>query len=147
WPSSRAIWRFMAGTLVAKWYGFGLWGRIHSPRAAEGPDHHPRDEHDADAVAGRGAGPRHDDEGGVPADGRERRHEDGAEPGDRGLAERGELRQAAFLQGIGELDDEDPVLGDQTDERDQPHLRVDVDRREPEEAEEQGARDRQRHGA
>jgi hypothetical protein len=40
---------------------------------------------------------------------------------------------------LAELDDQDAVLGDQPDQRDQPDLRVDVDRGEVEEAEDQRA--------
>ena len=39
-------------------------------------------------------------------------------------------RKPAGLKLIGELDDQDAVLGDQSDERDQSHLRVDIDGRQ-----------------
>ena len=39
--------------------------------------------------------------------------------------------QTAALQLVGELDDEDAVLRDQADQRDEPDLRVDVERRGP----------------
>ena len=55
------------------------------------------------------------------------------------------LSMPGLLQVIGELHDQDAVLGHQADERDQPHLAVDVQRRQPEEREEQRARDRERH--
>jgi hypothetical protein len=57
------------------------------------------------------------------------------------------LEQALLLQRVGELDDQDAVLGDQPDQRDQPDLRVDVDRGEVEVGEDQRAGDRQRHRA
>src|SRR6266542_387833 len=52
-----------------------------------------------------------------------------------------------LLQRIGELHDQDSVLRYQSDERDQPDLRVDVEGRQIEEAEDQRARNRERHRA
>ena len=49
----------------------------------------------------------------------------------RGLADRLELRQPGCLLRVGELDDEDAVLRDEADERDETDLGVDVERRRP----------------
>jgi hypothetical protein len=75
------------------------------------------------------------------------RHEHGPQPRERRLARGRDLFESALLQRVRELHDQDAVLRDQPDQRDQPDLRVDVDRRQVEEAEEQRPRDGERHGA
>ena len=57
------------------------------------------------------------------------------------------LSLPGLLQVVGELHDQDAVLRHQADERDQADLAVDVERRQPEEREEQRAGHRQRHRA
>ena len=54
------------------------------------------------------------------------------------------LSRPCLLEMVGELDDQDSVLGDQADERDQADLAVDVERREPEKREEERAGERER---
>ena len=49
-----------------------------------------------------------------------------------------------YLQGIRELDDENAVLGNQPDQRDQPDLAIDVQRGQVEERKEQRSRKRER---
>ena len=65
----------------------------------------------------------------------------------RGLADGFVLLRALALQRVRELHDLDSILRDQSHQRDQPHLRVDVDRREIHEAENQRAGNRERHRA
>ena len=57
------------------------------------------------------------------------------------------LSLPGLLQLVRELHDQDAVLRHQPDERDQPDLAVDVQRRQAEEREQQRARQRQRHRA
>jgi hypothetical protein len=96
-------------------------------------------------VARSGARAAGEDEREVPHHRRGGSHENRAQAGARGFDDCAELVGALLLQLVGELDDEDPVLGYQADERDQADLAVDVQRRESEEREEQRAGDRQRN--
>src|SRR6185436_17091937 len=64
-----------------------------------------------------------------------------------GLDHGRELVLPALLQMIRELGDHDAVARDETDERDQAHLTVDVDRRQAEEREEQRAGESEWNGA
>ena len=83
----------------------------------------------------------------VTEHGRRRRHQHRPQPRQRRLADRVELREPARLQRVRELHDQDAVLRDQADQRDQTDLRVDVDRGQVQEREHQRAGDRQRHRA
>ena len=67
----------------------------------------------------------------MTADRRHARHHHGAEPGHGGIADGVDLALTLFLQLVGELDDEDPVLRDQPDQGHQANLGVDVQRRRP----------------
>jgi len=58
----------------------------------------------------------------VPHDGRRRRHQDRPEPRLGGLDDRLDLVASLLLQLVGELDDQDSVLRDQSDERDESDL-------------------------
>ena len=80
-------------------------------------------------------------------DGGRGRHQDRAQPRAGGLDDRGELVLARLLQVVGELHDQDAVLRHQADQRDQPDLAVDVQRRQAQEREQQRAGHRQRHRA
>ena len=64
-----------------------------------------------------------------------------------GFAQGVDLRTSLALEAIGKLHDQNPVLRDQPHQRDEADLRVDVDRREVEEAEAQRPGDGQRHRA
>jgi hypothetical protein len=118
----------------------------HDEQREERADDHAGDEHDADAVARLRARPGDEHQREVTEDRRRRRHQHRTQARLRRFAQRCSLREPALLQRVGELDDQDAVLRDQADQRDQPDLRVDVDRRQVEEAEQQRARDRERHG-
>jgi hypothetical protein len=111
------------------------------------PTIHPGHEHDADAVARLRARAGDEDEREVSEHGRGRGHQHRPQARQGRLAQRRQPGEAALLQRVRELDDQDPVLRDQAHERDQPDLRVDVDRGEVEEAARERARDRERHGA
>ena len=55
------------------------------------------------------------------------------------------VSHALLAQLVGELDDQDAVLGDQADQRDQPDLAVDVERAAGQLQRQQRAGHRQRH--
>src|SRR5439155_23461266 len=84
---------------------------------------HPPDDGRAQNPSGVGAGALRDHERKDPEDEGERGHEDGAQadtgPGQRGIDERG----AALEFFLGELDDQDGVLGGQADHHHQADLR------------------------
>ncbi len=91
-----------------------------------------------------------------PAPGRERErhraqhhgargHEDRAQPQDGGLLHRLQHALALGLHLVGELDDQDAVLGDEAHQRDEADLAVDVERAARELEGEERPRHRQRH--
>jgi hypothetical protein len=55
----------------------------------------------------------------------------GPQAGHGGVANGFDFGESGFLLSVGELDDEDAVLGDEADECDEADLRVDVDGRRP----------------
>ena len=76
---------------------------------------------------------------------RARCHQDRAQPERCRIDDRVEQRLALGAQLVGEFDDQNPMLGDQPDERDQPHLAVNVERSSGQPQHEQRAGHRQRH--
>src|SRR5437773_12344114 len=78
---------------------------------------------------------------------RRARHQDRPQPGPSGIDDRRQFLHSGLAKVIRELDDEDPVLRDQPDQRDEADLAIDVHRREAEEREEQGAADGERSRA
>ena len=121
--------------------------RRHHEQREQRADDHPADQHDADAVARSGAGAGREHQREVADDRRRGGHQDRAQPRARRLDDRVELVLSRFLEMVGELHDQDAVLRHQTDQRDQPDLAVDIERRQPEEREHQGAGHGQRHRA
>ncbi len=119
--------------------------RRHDEQGKDSPDHHARHEHDADAVTRAGPWTGREHQWKMPHHRSCGRHENRTQPRRRGLDHRGELVRAGFSQVIRELHDEDAVLGDETHERDQPHLAVDVQGGEAEEREQECAGQGQRH--
>ena len=119
--------------------------RRHDEQREHRADDHAADQHDADAVARAGAGTGREHQRKVTDDGRRRRHQDRTQPRAGGFDHRVELLRSRLLQVVRELHDQDAVLRDQADQRDQPDLAVDVQRREAEEREQQRAGHRQRH--
>ena len=75
------------------------------------------------------------------------RHEDRTQPGSGSLDHGAQLLRAGLLQMIRELDDQDAVLGHESDQRDEPDLTVDVERGDSHEGEEQRPAQRQRRRA
>ena len=86
-------------------------------------------------------GPGREDEREVADDGGRGRHQDRAQPRAGRLDDRRELVLARLLKVVGELHDQDAVLRHQADQRDQPDLAVDVERRQSQEREQQRARE------
>jgi hypothetical protein len=74
-------------------------------------------------------------------------HEDRAQPRAGGFGDRGESFLSGLLKVIGELHDEDAVLRDETHQRNQSDLAVDVEGRQAEKRKHERPRQRQRHGA
>ena len=108
---------------------------------------HAGNQHHADAIAGSGSRPRSQHQREMPEDGGRRGHQHRPQPRQRRLAQRGSLRETASLQRVGEFHDEDAVLRDQSDQRNQPDLGIDVDRGQVQEAEYQRAGNRERNRA
>src|SRR5437899_1635678 len=79
-------------------------------------------------------------------DGRGGGHKDRTQAGARGSGDRFELTEAGFLQVIRKFYDKNSILRDQADESNQSDLAVDVQSRETQKREHQGARDSQRNG-
>ena len=105
--------------------------RGHDEQREERSDGHPADEHDADRIARDGAGSFDEREREVPYDGGDGRHQDRAKAGRSRGANRIDLAHPELLLLVRELDDQNAVLRHQTDQRDETHLRVDVERRRP----------------
>ena len=90
--------------------------------------------------------------------GRNRRHQHRPQPHSRGVAHGFEFGETLELAAVGEFHDQDSVFGDQSNERHEAHLRIDVESGRPsigpernirrghfQEGEEQRAEQRQRH--
>jgi hypothetical protein len=120
--------------------------RRQNEQGEERADGHPADQHDAYAVAGLGAGARHKDERKVAEHGGGRRHQDRPQARHRRLFDRNRFEMPGKLELIGESNDQDTVLGDETDQGDEPDLTVDVDGCEPEEREDECRGKGERHG-
>ena len=76
---------------------------------------------------------------------RERRHENRPQPDARGLDRRIEDRHALLAQLLGELDDQNRVLGGQADEHDEPDLTEHVVGKPSQQLRGQRAKHRERH--
>src|SRR5215469_8836704 len=81
----------------------------------------------------------------MPEYGSRSRHENRTQAGAGCLDDGMQLVPALLLQVIGKLDNQDSILRDQTDERNQSHLAVDVKRRQAEERKRERPGDGQRH--
>ena len=97
-------------------------------------------------VAAHGAGTGGNQQWHHPEHHRRGGHEDRAQPDGGGGLDRLTLGLARQLLLIGELHDENAVLGDQAHQRHQSHLRIDVEGREAEEQEHHRPESRHRHG-
>src|SRR5882672_4357953 len=117
--------------------------RRHDEEGEAGADDHSAHEHDADAVPRSRSRPVREDQRKVAEDCGRGRHENWTEPRPRGLDDRLELCHPRLAQMIRELDDEDAVLRHEPDKRDETHLAVDVQGREAQEREEEGATNRE----
>ncbi|CAJ9237312.1 Uncharacterised protein [Burkholderia pseudomallei] len=120
-------------------------GRQHEQREQRADQHAGR-HRDADREAARRAGARGEHERHEARDHRRGRHQDRTQPhGRRALDRRAPVEPFVALQIVREADHQDPVLRDQPDQRDEPDLRIDVERRETEVERGERAADRQRH--
>ena len=84
-------------------------------------------------------GPGHEYQRHMTEHGGGRGHQHRAQTRHRRLPDRSDLGAVLLLQPVGELDDQNAVLGDQADKGDQADLAVDVDRGEAEKGERQRA--------
>ncbi len=131
----NVLWcRFGQSKVLAKDSGFFarmLFGNQHvdgrnHQQGEDGAERHAGNDGNADRIARRSAGARDQRQREVAADRGGAGHQHRAQADQRGLAHGLELGQAAALEFVGKLDDEDAVLRDQADEGDQADLRVDV---------------------
>ncbi|MPL75498.1 hypothetical protein SDC9_21322 [bioreactor metagenome] len=123
----------------------GVEHRHHEEREHRA-DQQAREHHDAHGLARGGAGALGDDQRHDRERHRRGGHQDRPQTGLGGKHDRLAPGVAVFLALlVGEFDHQDAVLGDQTDEGDQPDLAVDVQRAEPEVQRQDRAEDRQRH--
>ena len=90
-------------------------------------DRQAREEHDSHRATPRGACAGGNDERHDTEHHRRGRHEDRSQSHCRGLLDGRDLGAPLALQLIGELHDQNAVLADETEQRDQPHLRVDIE--------------------
>ena len=137
-PIVRLVrWSARAGGVFALGFGVVILGKQHVHRRQheqreQRAERHAGHDHQADAVARRGA-----------CAGHQASAESDRTPSQRWSSSTGRkrvaaasrtassLREPAPLQLVGELDDQDAVLRHQPDQRDQADLRVDVERRGP----------------
>src|SRR5262249_38509096 len=108
-------------------------------------DDHSAHQHDSDAVARAGSRPGCEHEGKVPDNGRRRRHQNRTQPRARRLDNRIELAPSAFLKVVGELYNQDSVFGDETDQRNQSDLAINVERGKSEKGKHERTGYRQRY--
>ena len=94
-------------------------------------DRHATDQDQTDRISRGSAGPGHESERKVTGDGGDARHHDRAQTNARGLGDGLKFRQALSLQFVRELHNQNSVLGNEADQRDQTDLRIDVERRRP----------------
>src|SRR6266487_225804 len=95
------------------------------------PDRHATNQHKTDRISRGRAGARDKCQRKMTGDCRDARHHNRPQANPRCLRDRRELTQTLPLQFVGELHNQDSVLRNETDERDQSYLRVDVERRRP----------------
>ena len=94
-------------------------------------DGHSADKHETDRISCRSAGASHECEWKVTGDSCNAGHHDRTQTNARGLRNRSKFCETLPLQFIRELDNQDSVLRNETDERHQTDLRVDVEGRSP----------------
>ena len=124
----------------------GVEHRQHEQREQRA-DRHAGGDDEADREARLGAGAGSDDERHHAEHHGGGGHQDRPQPDARRLHDRLALRQPMLLALlVGELHHQDAVLGDEADQRDQPHLRIDVERGDAEIERHQRSEDRKRHG-
>ena len=119
--------------------------RRHNEQSEDRSDRHTADEHKTDRISRRSAGAGHERKRKVTGDSRDARHHDRTQTNARCLRDRSQFCQTLPLQFVRELDDQDSVLRNQTDQRHQTDLRVDVERRRPAIGEELPERHFQKH--
>ncbi len=100
--------------------------RRQNEQGEERADSHAADQHDAYAVAGLGAGARHEDKRKVAEHGRGRRHQYRPQSRHRRLSDGNRFEVPGKLELVGESDDQDAVLGDEADQGDEPDLTIDA---------------------
>src|SRR5579871_2716460 len=100
--------------------------RWHDEQRKQGTDNHAAHQHDADAVASARARTLGENQWEVPDYGSRSRHQNRTQACRRRFNHRDQLALSGFLKMVRELHNQDSVLRDQSHQRDESHLTVDV---------------------
>src|SRR6266498_3154717 len=119
--------------------------RGHNEQSENRSDSHSTNKHKTDRISCRSAGTGHEREGKVTSDSCNARHHDRTQTNSGGLCDRRQFCQTLPLQFVRELDNQDSVFRNETDQRYETDLRVDVERRSPTIGEELPERHFQKH--
>src|SRR5205807_5357398 len=105
--------------------------RWNNKKRKDRSDSHSTNKHKTDRISCRSAGPGHQREWKVTSDRCNARHHDRTQTNTRRLCDRRQFCQTLPLQLVRKLDDQDSVFRNEPNERDEPNLRVDVERSGP----------------
>src|SRR6266478_9233645 len=105
--------------------------RWNNEQGKDRADGHAANENETDRISCRGSGAGHECERKVAGDSCDAGHHDWPQPNSRGLRYSRKFRQTLTLEFIGELDNENAVLGNKTDQSHQSDLRINVKRGRP----------------
>src|SRR5437660_2244700 len=119
--------------------------RRHNKQSENRSDSHSANKHKTDRISCRSACAGHEREWKVTSDRCDARHHDRTQTNARSLRDRRQFCQTLPLQFVRELDNQDSVLRNETDQCDETDLRVDVERSCPFICEELPERHLQKH--
>src|SRR3984893_290933 len=119
--------------------------RWHNEQRENRSDSHAANKHKTDRISCRSAGAGYEREWKVTSDSCDASHHDRAQTNARSLRDRGKFCHTLPLQFIRELNNQNSVLRNETDQRHETDLRVDVERRSPTIGEELPERHFQKH--
>jgi hypothetical protein len=119
--------------------------RGHNEQSENRPDSHSANKHKTNRISCRSAGPGHEREWKVTSDSCNTRHHNRTQTNARSLCDRRQFCQTLPLQFVRELDNQDPVFRNKTDECHKPDLGIDVEGRSPTISEELPERHFQKH--
>src|SRR5882724_8762879 len=119
--------------------------RWHNEQSENRSDSHSANKHKTDRISCRSTGAGHEREWKVTSDSCDARHHDRSQTNARSLCDRSQFCQTLPLQFVRELDNQDSVFRNETDQRDETDLRINVEGRSPTICEELPKRHFQEH--